>query len=172
MEVAADRYVYLAVALLMAGGLFTLVVERNLIKKLIGLILFQAAIFLFFVAGAAEDGATIPVVDPDRGVDVAYIDPLPHLLVLTALVVGASVVGVAAALLLRVQRAYGTLDDAELSNLTSADPVEGDAADQRGPAPALPPELLSRRSARALRERNSSGEGDPVAGADEHRGGP
>lgn len=130
MELFAGEYIYVVVALLAAGGLFTLVVERHLLKKLVGLILFQTAVFVFFVAGAARDGATVPVLDPELSTDPqAFADPLPHLLVLTALVVGAAIVGVAASLLVRIHGAYGTLDDVELSNLppdgvTGPDPAE------------------------------------------------
>lgn len=132
MELVADRYVYAVVALLAAIGLFALVVERHLLKKLVGLFLFQTAVFVFFVAGAARDGATVPVIDPDLGSDPqAYTDPLPHLLVLTALVVGAAIVGVAVALLVRIHRAYGTLDDAELSRL----PADGSAPGDTGRPP-------------------------------------
>lgn len=132
MDIVADRDVYAVVALLFAVGLFALVVERHLMRKLFGLVLFQAGIFVFFIAGAQRDGATVPVIDAESGLDArAYADPLPHLLVLTALVVGAAIVGVAAALLIRINRAYGTLDDAELSQL----PPDGSAgAEQVEPA--------------------------------------
>jgi multicomponent Na+:H+ antiporter subunit C len=116
MELIADRYVYLFVVALLALGLFALLVERNLVKKLVGLVLFQTAVFLFFIEGSVKGDAGPPVIDPALGSDPdAYVNPLPHLLILTALVVGVAVIGVALALIVTIHRAYGTLDDLELS---------------------------------------------------------
>jgi multicomponent Na+:H+ antiporter subunit C len=116
IEVLADRYVYLFVVALLSLGLFTLITERHLVKKLVGLVLFQTAVFLFFIEGSVKEGADVPVIDPAVGPDPeAYVNPLPHLLILTALVVGVAVIGVALALIVTIHRAYGTLDDTELS---------------------------------------------------------
>jgi multicomponent Na+:H+ antiporter subunit C len=116
IEVLADRYVYLFVVALLSLGLFTLLTERHLVKKLVGLVLFQTAVFLFFIEGSVKDDADVPVIDPAIGPDPeAYVNPLPHLLILTALVVGVAVIGVALALIVTIHRAYGTLDDTELS---------------------------------------------------------
>jgi multisubunit Na+/H+ antiporter MnhC subunit len=115
IELLADRYIYLFVVALLSLGLFTLLVERHLVKKLVGLVLFQTAVFLFFIEGSVKDG-DVPVIDPAIGSDPdAYVNPLPHLLILTALVVGVAVIGVALALIVTIHRAYGTLDDVELS---------------------------------------------------------
>ncbi|HSL57593.1 MAG TPA: cation:proton antiporter subunit C [Acidimicrobiales bacterium] len=116
LETLGDRYVYLMVVALLSIGLFTLLVERHLVKKLVGLVIFQTAIFVFFIEGSVKDGGDVPVIDPAIGTDpVDYVNPLPHLLILTALVVGVAVIGVALALIVTIQRAYGTLDDAALS---------------------------------------------------------
>jgi multicomponent Na+:H+ antiporter subunit C len=116
IEVLADRYVYLFVVALLSLGLFTLITERHLVKKLVGLVLFQTAVFLFFIEGSVKEGADVPVIDPAVGPDPeAYVNPLPHLLILTALVVGVAVIGVALALIVTIHRAYGTLDDTDLS---------------------------------------------------------
>ena len=122
VELIAARYVYLFVVALLAIGLFTLLVERHLVKKLVGLVVFQTAVFIFFIEGSAKDDADVPVIDPAVGSDPdLYVNPLPHLLILTALVVGVAVIGVALALIVRIQRAYGTLDDVELSAAPDGD---------------------------------------------------
>jgi multicomponent Na+:H+ antiporter subunit C len=116
IDVLADRYVYIFVVALLSVGLFTLITERHLVKKLVGLVLFQTAVFLFFIEGSVKDDGDVPVIDPAIGPDPeAYVNPLPHLLILTALVVGVAVIGVALALIVTIHRSYGTLDDTELS---------------------------------------------------------
>lgn len=119
LELVADRYVYLFVVALLSSGLFALLTERHLVKKLVGLVLFQTAVFLFFIEGSVKGDAEVPVIDPAVGSDPdAYVNPLPHLLILTALVVGVAVIGVALALVVTIHRSFGTLDDAELAGET------------------------------------------------------
>jgi multicomponent Na+:H+ antiporter subunit C len=115
IELVEARYVYLLVVLLLAVGLYGALAERNLVRKVIGLAIFKTAIFIFFIEGSVKRDATIPVIDPDIGIDPAsYVNPLPHLLILTAIVVSVAVTGVAIALLIRVYQGYGTLDEDEL----------------------------------------------------------
>lgn len=133
LEVIADRYVYLFVVGLLSLGLFALLTERHLVKKLVGLVLFQTAVYLFFIEGSVREDGDVPVIDPAVGTDPdAYVNPLPHLLILTALVVGVAVIGVALALIVVIRRAYGTLDDVELSARTATDPAESDDASPGG----------------------------------------
>lgn len=117
IEVLSDRYIYLFVVALLSLGLFTIFTERHLVKKLVGLVLFQTAVFIFFIEGSVKDDGDVPVLDPELGDDPdLYVNPLPHLLILTALVVGVAVIGVALSLIVTIQRSFGTLDDAELSD--------------------------------------------------------
>jgi multicomponent Na+:H+ antiporter subunit C len=131
MELLADRYVYLLVLVLLAIGLYGMLAMSNLVKKIIGMTIFQTAIYIFFIEGSVKDGATVPVIDPELGSDPAlYVNPLPHLLILTAIVVGVAVVGVALALLVVLYRRHGTLDeDAIIDQLSDdGDPVSADEA--------------------------------------------
>lgn len=122
IELLADRYIYLFVVTLLSLGLFTLLTERHLVKKLVGLVLFQTAVFIFFIEGSVKDDGDVPVIDPELGSDPdLYVNPLPHLLILTALVVGVAVIGVALSLIVTIKHAYGTLDDSELSSLRAGD---------------------------------------------------
>jgi multicomponent Na+:H+ antiporter subunit C len=126
LEVVEARYVYVVVLVLLSIGLFGMLAARNLVKKIIAMTIFQTAIYLFFIEGSVKDGATVPVIDPAIGVDAgSYVNPLPHLLILTAIVVGVAVVGVALSLLLRIHRAHGTLDEElVVVALTGRGPVE------------------------------------------------
>lgn len=118
------HYFYWFIFLLMAIGLFGILLKRNLIKKVIGMSIFQVAIILFFVASASKWGATVPILDPTIGAaDTArYINPLPHCLMLTAIVVGVATSGVAFALIITIWRRYRTLDENELLDKLKHDP--------------------------------------------------
>ncbi|MFO7767935.1 MAG: cation:proton antiporter subunit C [bacterium] len=118
-EFFLGHYAYIAIALLLVIGLYAILTKRNLVKKLIGLNIVQAAIILIWVAAATKEGATVPVLEGAHGAEHAieaahYINPLPHTLMLTAIVVGVATTGVAFALLISIFRRYGTLDEEEL----------------------------------------------------------
>lgn len=109
------QHVYILIVVLLVIGIYGMLGKSNLIKKVIGMNIFQTAIFLFYIAGAAKTGATVPIIDPTVGVDpVLYINPLPHLLILTAIVVGISITGVALAMLIAIRRHYPSLDEKSL----------------------------------------------------------
>ena len=107
----ATRYAYATFAVLFATGLYMMVASPNLVKKVIGLNLFQSAIFLFFISMAYVAGAEVPVVPSAGGAVGDYVSPLPHVIVLTAIVVGVSLTAVALALIVRIYSEYGTLDE-------------------------------------------------------------
>lgn len=106
------NYNYLMTAILLTIGLYGMVGKRNFLKKVIGMNIFQTAIFLFFIQGATKPGATVPVWDPQISTEAAgYINPLPHVLILTAIVVSVATTGVALALLITIYRRYHTLEE-------------------------------------------------------------
>ena len=106
------RYAYIMIAILLVIGIYGMLGKRNLMKKLIGMNIFQTAIFLFFIESSAKMGATVPVIDPRFGTDpVNYINPLPHVLILTGIVVALSLTGAALAFLINIRRAYHSLDE-------------------------------------------------------------
>jgi multicomponent Na+:H+ antiporter subunit C len=112
VDLFLSRYVYFMVVVLLAIGLYGMLGKRNLIKKLIGMNIFQTAIFLFFIEGATKLGGSVPVIDETLGMEAAqYVNPLPHVLILTGIVVAISLTGVALAFLLVIYRTYKTLDD-------------------------------------------------------------
>ncbi len=142
IEVLADRYVYLFVLALLAIGLYGVLAKTDLVKKVIGLVIFTTAIYLFFIHGSLQEDATAPVID-ERGTDPAlYVDPLPHLLILTAIVVGVGILGVALALLVRLYRTHGTMDEGLIvQHLSGIEPgVEDTAATDPEPGDRDPPD--------------------------------
>ena len=110
------HYAYWAIFTLLVVGLYGMIFKKNLVKKLIGMTIFQVAIIMFYVASATKWAATVPVLDPSLGAaDAArYISPLQHCLMLTAIVVGVATSGVAFALVIVIYRHYRTLDESEL----------------------------------------------------------
>ncbi|MGH7827614.1 MAG: cation:proton antiporter subunit C [Candidatus Binatia bacterium] len=106
------NYNYFMIAILLAIGLYGMVGKRNLFKKIIGMNVFQTAIFLFFIQGATKPGATVPVWDARISAEAAgYVNPLPHVLILTAIVVSVATTGVALALLITIYRRYRSLEE-------------------------------------------------------------
>jgi multicomponent Na+:H+ antiporter subunit C len=113
IDFIADYYAYWAIILLLVIGLYGMLMKRNLMKKLIGMIVFQNSIILLFVTAAFKWHATVPV--REDGIDVSntanYLNPLPHTLMLTAIVVGVATIGVAIAILRRIQAETGAIEE-------------------------------------------------------------
>ena len=141
-ELLFERLNYFIYVVLLLIGLHAMISKRNLIKKLIGMSIFQTAIILFYVSIAVKEEATIPIYkaehdphgevhhDPEKGGEEAeahhgpvalkdeeikqYANPLPHVLMLTAIVVGVATLGLALALTQRIYQGYGTIEEDEL----------------------------------------------------------
>lgn len=105
------HYNYYIVVVLMMIGLYAVIARGNLVKKVIGLNIFQTSVFILFVSLGKISGASTPVWR--EGVEL-YSNPLPHVLILTAIVVGVATTAVALALAVRIREAYGSLDDGQL----------------------------------------------------------
>ena len=108
------RFEYWMTAALIVIGLYGMTMKSNLVKKLIGLNIVQSATVLFVVALSMRRGGTIPIVPQGGGEQLVYTNALPHVLMLTAIVVSVSTTGVAIALLILVYRQFGTLDERKL----------------------------------------------------------
>ena len=110
-----DRWAYACTILLLSVGLYGIVMKKNLIKKLVGMNILQGAVILFFIQQAYKRGGTVPIYDVAFGHQPEhYINPLPHGLMLTAIVVSVATTGVALALLVSIHRRHGTLNEDEL----------------------------------------------------------
>ena len=103
-------YNYWVFAILLMIGLYTVIAKVNLIKKLIGLSVFQSAVFLMYITMDKVDGGTAPIVLNDNW-DRVFSNPLPQVLILTAIVVGISTLSVGLAIVVRIKETYGRIDD-------------------------------------------------------------
>lgn len=110
------HYAYWFTVILLCVGLYGILFKRNLIKKTIGLSIFQISVVLFYVSIASKWDATVTVRDYSIPIEnvANYLNPLPHTLMLTAIVVGVATLGVAFTLLIAIHNRYGTLDEQEL----------------------------------------------------------
>jgi multicomponent Na+:H+ antiporter subunit C len=120
LDLIIGKYNYWFYIGLMMIGFYAMIAKKNLVKKLIGMNIFQTSIILFFISTGSKKGGTIPIIENAHGgfyqaVQAAhYINPLPHVLMLTAIVVMVSTFGVALALLLMIYRRYRTLEEDEI----------------------------------------------------------
>ena len=96
---------------LMVAGLYVVIARGNMVKKLVGLSMFQTSIYLLYISAGKILGGTAPIIDPDYSV---YSNPLPHVLILTAIVVGVATLAVGLALVVRINEAYGTIEEDEI----------------------------------------------------------
>jgi multicomponent Na+:H+ antiporter subunit C len=115
------KYNYWIYITLMMIGLYAMIAKNNLVKKIVGMNIFQTAIILFYVSIGAKKGATIPIIEHGHGEAashvvhaVDYINPLPHVLMLTAIVVAVATLGVALALAIKIHDKYKTLEEDEI----------------------------------------------------------
>ena len=106
-----SHYNYLITIFLMMAGLYIVIARGNMIKKLIGLSLFQTSVYLLYVSPGKIAGGTAPIVDTAYSV---YSNPLPHVLILTAIVVGVATLALGLALVVRIHEAYGTIEEDEI----------------------------------------------------------
>ncbi len=108
IELFASHSTYLAAMLLIAIGLYGVIASPNFVKKIVGLNVFQVGIFLFFISSGYVDGGAPPVAGSESA---TLVSPLPHVLILTAIVVGVSLTAVALALIVRIYAEYGSLEE-------------------------------------------------------------
>ena len=102
---------YWIVVVLMMTGFFILISRGNLIKKIVGLNIFQASVFILYISMGKVDEGTAPILDDRFSL---YSNPLPHVLILTAIVVGVATSALGLALAVRIREAYGTVEEDEI----------------------------------------------------------
>jgi multicomponent Na+:H+ antiporter subunit C len=105
------HYNYWVVVILIMLGMFVVMANPNLVKKVIGLNIFQTAVFIFYISMGELEGGTAPILDEAF---TRYVNPLPHVLILTAIVVGVATTALALALVVRIYRAYETVEEDEI----------------------------------------------------------
>ena len=107
-------YNYWIVIFLMMAGFYVVIARGNLIKKLVGLNLFQASVFVLYISMGKVTGGTAPIIAEGP---TSYSNPLLHVLILTAIVVGVATTALGLALVVRIRDAYGTIEDDEIQIL-------------------------------------------------------
>ena len=113
MEMILGHYNYWLVIIIMMAGFYTVISRGNLVKKIVGLNIFQVSVFLLYISiGNVKDGAT-PIIE--KGITL-YSNPLPHVLILTAIVVGVATTALGLALVIRIHEAYGTIEEDDIHN--------------------------------------------------------
>ena len=120
LEVLVSRINYWVYIALMMIGLYGIISKNNIMKKIIGLSILQTAVILFFVSIGAKRDATIPIIEHTHAsahpeINAAhFINPLPHVLMLTAIVVAVATLGVALSMVIKIYREYNTLEEDEI----------------------------------------------------------
>ena len=107
----AGLYNYWIVVVLMMIGFYVVIAQGNLVKKIFGLNIFQVSVFVLYITMSKVDGGTAPILDDRYQV---YSNPLPHVLILTAIVVGIATMALGLALVVRIREAYGTIEEEEI----------------------------------------------------------
>ena len=111
LEGLLSHYTYIVTIFLMVSGLFVVIARGNMVKKLVGLGCFQTSVYLLYIGPAKILGGTAPILAPEYSV---YSNPLPHVLILTAIVVGVATLALGLALTVRINEAYGTIEEDEI----------------------------------------------------------
>ena len=112
-----SHFTYFITVFLMVAGLFIVIARGNLIKKLVGLSIFQTSVYLLYIAPGKLVGGTAPILSEAFTV---YSNPLPHVLILTAIVVGVATLALGLALVVRIREAYGTIEEDEILGMDVA----------------------------------------------------
>jgi len=102
---------YWVVIVLMMAGFYTVIAQHNLIKKVVGLNIFQVAVFVFYISMGKVSGGSAPILKD--GIET-YSNPLPHVLILTAIVVGIATTALALALVVRIHHSFETIEEDEI----------------------------------------------------------
>ncbi|WP_420561817.1 cation:proton antiporter subunit C [Tepidicaulis sp.] len=110
-----QHYNYWMVIVLMMIGLYIVVSRGNLVKKIVGLNLFQTAVFMLYISMGKIIGGTAPILTGNP--DEVYSNPLPHVLILTAIVVGVATTALGLALIVRIRERYGTIEEDEIADI-------------------------------------------------------
>ena len=125
-EIVAHWNYYLVIILMMLG-FYAVIARGNMVKKMVGLNIFQTSVFMLYISVGKIDGGTAPILTGDP--TSVYSNPLPHVLILTAIVVGVATTAVGYALIIRIYEAYGTIEDDEMAVLIDSDQSARERAD-------------------------------------------
>lgn len=116
-------YNYWVVVVLMMSGLYIVISHGNLIKKIVGLTIFQTSVFIFYISMANIEGGSAPILAESIKL---FSNPLPHVLILTAIVVGIATTALGLALVVRIKEAYGSIEEEDIQYLDNQTQAEGE----------------------------------------------
>lgn len=116
-ELASD-YNYWITIFLMISGLYIVAARSNMIKTLVGLSVFQTSVYLLYLSPGKVFGGSAPIIDPEI---TTYSNPLPHVLILTAIVVGIATLALGLAIVVRINEAYGTIEEDEIMEVVDSE---------------------------------------------------
>ncbi|MBI4194330.1 MAG: cation:proton antiporter subunit C [Betaproteobacteria bacterium] len=122
----ANHFSYWATLFIAIAGLYIVIARGNLVKKLVGLAIFQTSVYLLYIAPGKLIGGTAPIIADKFAV---YSNPLPHVLILTAIVVGVATLALGLAIVVRIKEAYGTIEEDEI--LAQEQPALQQTADNK-----------------------------------------
>lgn len=123
IEFIADKYNFWIAIILMMIGFYAIIAKHNLVKKVIGLNIFQTSVFLFYISISKINGGTAPIIwHPENHTKVIYENPLPHVLILTAIVVSVSVTAVALGIIIKLYQNYESIEDDEIKAKEQKEP--------------------------------------------------
>ena len=119
IDILLSHWNYFIVVLLMMIGLFVVISSMNLVKKLVGLSLFQTSVFLLYISLGKINNGTAPIImksghDGHGSSDILYSNPLPHVLILTAIVVGVATTALGLALVLRIKASFNSIEEDDI----------------------------------------------------------
>ena len=111
LDAFVQHYNYAITIFLMVSGLYIVIASGNMIKKIVGLSLFQTSVYLLYISAGKIIGGTPPIIDKNYAI---YSNPLPHVLILTAIVVGVATIALGLAIVARIHEEYGTIEEDEI----------------------------------------------------------
>jgi len=137
MELLAGLFNYWVAIVLMMAGFYVVIAQGNLVKKLVGLGLFQGSVFILYISIGKVQGGHAPI---SSELVLVYSNPLPHVLILTAIVVGVATTAVGLALIVRIREAYGSVEEDEILSQEQAQEQEQEQAQAQEAARTPPPQ--------------------------------
>jgi len=129
LDAVLAHYNYWLIVILMMIGLYVVISRGNLVKKIVGLNIFQTSVFLLYISLAKVTGGTAPIL---TGKPEVFSNPLPHVLILTAIVVGIATTALGLALVVRIRETYGSIEEDEI--LAAEEVIATHEADAAGEA--------------------------------------
>ena len=129
ISILLDQWNYVIVIVLMMIGFYAVIARGNLIKKMVGLNIFQTSVFMLYISMGKIQNGSAPILTNDPA--TIYSNPLPHVLILTAIVVGVATTAVGYALIIRIRESFGTIEEDEITLALNEEAMAENLAEQK-----------------------------------------